>query len=239
MKHYNAKIALLMLFGGMLIAAGAGNAAELDPSKLPPASTKKPDFERDIKPIIDESCIRCHGPKKQKAKYRMDSREAALKGNKGPVIVPGKSEKSRMVYMLANQIEKMLMPPEGEGDALTPEQIGIVRAWIDQGAQWPEDKNNAVAQVDYAREIDPILRTACVECHGTKEPKGGFGVETKEAVLQGGKGYGKVVIAGESKKSPLISIVSGKDEDIAQPEKHKLAAAQVELLKKWIEQGAK
>ncbi|MDB6124713.1 MAG: Planctomycete cytochrome [Pedosphaera sp.] len=239
MNRCNAKYAFVMILGGMLVAAGVANAAELDPSKLPPASTKKADFERDIKPIIDESCIRCHGPKKQKAKYRMDSREAALKGNKGPVIVPGKSEKSRMVYMLANQIEKMLMPPEGEGDPLTPEQIGMVRAWIDQGAQWPEDKNNVVAQVDFAKEVDPILRTACVECHGAKEPKGGFGVETKEAVLKGGKGYGKVVIAGESKKSPLIAIVSGKDEDIAQPEKHKLPAEQVELLKKWIEQGAK
>src|SRR4051794_5624349 len=124
MNRCHARFVFVMILGGLSVTAGIGTAAELDPAKLPPAATRKTDFERDIKPIIDESCIRCHGPKKQKAKYRMDSREAALKGNKGPVIVPGKSEKSRMVYMLTGQIEKMLMPPEGEGDALTPEQIG-------------------------------------------------------------------------------------------------------------------
>jgi mono/diheme cytochrome c family protein len=237
MKRFNARFALRILLGGMLMAGTA--RAELDPAKLPPPATGKPDFERDIKPIIDASCIGCHGPKKQKAKYRMDSREAALKGNKGPVIVPGKSDKSRLVYMISGQVEKMLMPPEDEGDRLTPQQIGTFRAWIDQGAQWPEDKASAALQVDYAKEIEPIFKASCAGCHGATEPKGGFSVDSKEAVMKGGKGYGKVVIAGEGKKSPLISIVSGKDEDIAQPEKHKLPATQVEVLKKWIDQGAK
>lgn len=239
MKRCTAKTAFLTLLGGIFTITQFANAAELDPSKLPPPSTKKPDFKRDIEPIIQKDCIRCHGPEKQKGKYRMDTREAALKGNRGPVIVPGKSDKSRLVYMLAGQVEDMLMPPEDEGGPLTPQQIAIIRAWIDQGAEWPQDEGTAVAQVDYAKEVEPILKASCAECHSGDQARGGFSVDSKEAVLKGGKGYGKVVIAGDSKKSPLIAIVSGKDEDIAQPEKHKLAADKVEVLKKWIDQGAK
>lgn len=239
MKRLNAKYAVLTFLGGWALAAQVATAAELDPSKLPPPSTKKPDFKRDIEPIFQKDCIRCHGPEKQKGKYRMDTREAALKGNRGPVIVPGKSDKSRMVYMLAGQVEDMLMPPEDEGGPLTPQQIGIIRAWIDQGAEWPADQGTAAAQIDYAKEVEPIFKASCAECHSGAQPKGGFAVDSKEAVLKGGKGYGKVVIPGDSKKSPLIAIVSGKDEDIAQMEKHKLPAAQVAVLKKWIDQGAK
>ncbi|EEF60919.1 c-type cytochrome domain-containing protein [Pedosphaera parvula] len=239
MKRFNAKYAVLTFLGGCMLATQMAGAAELDPGKLPPPSTRKPDFKKDIEPIIEKNCLRCHGPEKQKGKYRMDSREAALKGSKGPVIVPGKSDKSRLVYMLGGQVEDMLMPPEDAGGPLTPQQIGIIRAWIDQGAEWPQEAGTAVAQVDYSKEVEPIFKASCAECHSGAEAKGGFSVDSKEAVLKGGKSYGKVVVPGDSKKSTLISIVSGKDEDIAQPEKHKLSKAQVDVLKKWIDQGAK
>src|SRR5690349_17728409 len=55
-------------------------ALTVDESKIPPAATIKVDFARDIKPIFDAECIRCHGPVKPKASFRLDNREAALKG---------------------------------------------------------------------------------------------------------------------------------------------------------------
>ena len=225
------------------LAAICSAKEKIDAGKLPPPSTKKPDFENDIWPIFKERCVHCHGAEKQKGKYRMDSREAAIKGQEDPNIVPGKSAESRFIHLLVPAIagEDRMPPPDDNGKVppLTDAQIGIIRAWIDQGAPWPEQKKEPVVLVDFAKEIQPIFKTSCGECHGATQQKGGFRVDSKEDLLKGGEGYGKVILPGNSAKSPLVAIIAGMDDDIAEKEKHKLAANQVELLKKWIEQGAK
>jgi hypothetical protein len=112
-------------------------AADVDITKLPPVAAKKDvTYAKDIKPLFEKSCFKCHGEEKQKAKLRLDSLEAVKKGSEnGEVIVLGKSEKSSLVHSVSGLIEDMMMPPEGKGDPLTKEQIGLVRAWIDQGAK--------------------------------------------------------------------------------------------------------
>jgi len=120
------------------LAATAADKKDVDVSKIPPASDKKGlSFEKDIKPIFEKSCFKCHGPEKQKAKLRLDSLDAALKGSEnGKVIEPGKSAKSVLVHNIARiGDEDDWMPPEGKGDPLTKEQVGLIRAWIDQGAK--------------------------------------------------------------------------------------------------------
>ncbi len=112
-------------------------AAEVDPAKLPPTAATKIDFNRDIHPILETSCLRCHGPEKSKSKFRLDNRVAAIKGGeKGVDILPGNSAKSPLIHYVAGLVEDMQMPPEGKGDPLTPAQVGLLRAWIDQGAAW-------------------------------------------------------------------------------------------------------
>jgi opacity protein-like surface antigen len=114
-------------------------AAEIDETRLPPPAKVEVDFVRDIKPILETSCLRCHGPEKPKGRYRLDNRESALKGGlNGIDIIPGDSAKSPLIHNVARLVEDMEMPPPGKGDPLTPEQIGLLRAWIDQGAHWPE-----------------------------------------------------------------------------------------------------
>ncbi|MGE3310578.1 MAG: c-type cytochrome domain-containing protein [Limisphaerales bacterium] len=112
-------------------------AGSVDPSKLPPASQQAGvTFAKDIKPIFDKSCIKCHGEEKQKAKLRLDSLEWALKGADGEdVVSKGKSADSTLVHSVARVDEDEAMPPEGKGDPLTKEQVGLIRAWIDQGAK--------------------------------------------------------------------------------------------------------
>ena len=116
-------------------------AAKIDTSKLPPASTKSGvTYAADIKPIFDKSCIKCHGADKQKGKLRLDSLEASLKGGQdGKVIEPGKSADSILVHNVAHLgDEDDYMPPPDNKDKIPPltkEQIGLVRAWIDQGAK--------------------------------------------------------------------------------------------------------
>ena len=114
---------------------------KVDVSKLPPPSDKKGvTYAKDIKPIFEKSCFKCHGPEKQKSKLRLDSLEAAVKGGEnGPDIIPGKSAESTLVHNVA-QIgdEDDYMPPPDNKDKIPPlnkEQIGLIRAWIDQGAK--------------------------------------------------------------------------------------------------------
>jgi|SRR3954462_3750606 len=126
------------ILGLVLTAATLGlRAADVDVSKLPPASDKKDlTYARDIKPIFEKTCFKCHGEDKQKGKLRLDSLAAVKKGGEdGEVIVAGQSAKSPLVIAVARLDDDTAMPPEGKGDPLKKEQIGLIRAWIDQGAK--------------------------------------------------------------------------------------------------------
>ncbi|HVV70598.1 MAG TPA: c-type cytochrome domain-containing protein, partial [Verrucomicrobiae bacterium] len=122
----------------ILLAASLADAA-IDASKLPPPVSGPVDFTRDIKPIFEASCLRCHGPEKPRSGFRLDNRSAALKGgDNGVDIVPGKSAESALVQYIARLVPDLEMPPEGKGVALTSREISLVRAWIDQGAVWEQ-----------------------------------------------------------------------------------------------------
>ncbi|HEY3166395.1 MAG TPA: c-type cytochrome domain-containing protein, partial [Candidatus Binatia bacterium] len=98
----------------------------------------KVDFAKQILPILRQNCVKCHGPEKQKAKLRLDSKEAAMKGGKdGVVIVAGDADKSELYrrFTLPKGHDD-IMP--NEGDPLSKEQTDLVRGWITQGAEWPE-----------------------------------------------------------------------------------------------------
>lgn len=121
--------------------ATAAMAADVDTSKLPPASTQKDvTFAKDIKPIIDTSCVKCHQGEKPKGKLHLDTLEGVLKGGvDGKVLVPGDSAKSQLVLSVAHlgDEDDFMPPPKNKQGIkqLTPEQIGLIRAWIDQGAK--------------------------------------------------------------------------------------------------------
>lgn len=116
-------------------------AKEIDASKLPPASDRKDvTYEKDIKPIFDRSCVKCHGAEKPKAKLRLNSLDAALKGSEnGKVIRVGESAKSVLVHNIAHlgDEDEWMPPPKNKANIkqLTNEEIGLIRAWIDQGAK--------------------------------------------------------------------------------------------------------
>ena len=131
----------LILSFPVLALSFAALAADPDISKLPPPSDKKGvTYDKDIKPLVEKSCLQCHTGEKPKAKYRMDNRETFIKGGSSgdPAVVAGKSEKSFVVIYSADLVEDMEMPPKDKREkypAWTKEQIGLVRAWIDQGAK--------------------------------------------------------------------------------------------------------
>ena len=233
-------------FASLVLAAGLHAATPIALEKLPPPAQRKVDFVAEVYPVFKEACFRCHGPERQKGKYRMDSRKDAFKETSewGPAIQPGDSRRSAIVRMMAGLVEEMLMPPPGgkagESDPLSPEQIGIIRAWIDQGASWPDGPiQTPIKVVTFKEQILPQLKALCSECHSGEKVAGGFSIDSAESLIKGGSTYGKAVIAGNPDRSPLITIVSGKDEDIPQPQKHRLPDKGVQSLREWIKAGAK
>ncbi len=227
------------------LSALAAEKARVDISKMPLPVARPVDFTREIYPILKDACFNCHGAEKQKGKYRCDTKAGAFKETEyGPTLVAGHSEQSVLVQMVCGLIDEMLMPPPsdqpGQSEKLTREQIGILRAWIDQGALWPDGPiREEIRTVSFATDVAPLLQAACGECHAGTVAKGAFVVATRDAVLKGGAGYGVVVKPGDASKSSLLLIVAGKDEDLPLPERHKLPAKSQALLRTWIEQGAK
>ena len=103
-------------------------------AQLPPPAVATVDYDKDVKPILAQNCYSCHGLMAQQAGLRLDQRQPALRGGDyGPVIVPGKSAESKLIKRLVDGDGGLQMPPSG---ALSPEEIGILRAWIDQGPEF-------------------------------------------------------------------------------------------------------
>jgi Protein of unknown function (DUF1549)/Protein of unknown function (DUF1553)/Planctomycete cytochrome C len=110
--------------------------------ELPPPSDRRVDFARDVRPLLVKNCFACHGPDKQKGGLRLDRKADAMKGgDDGAVIVAGKSADSLLIHLVAGLDKDRVMPTKGE--RITAEQIGLLRAWIDQGAEWPESAGDA------------------------------------------------------------------------------------------------
>src|SRR5262245_32889905 len=104
-------------------------------AQLPPPATHSISFSKEIKPIFEASCIKCHGRGKDKGGLRLDTRETLLKGgDTGPAVVPGESAESLLIALVQGVDPDSIMPQKGS--RLTPEQIGVLRAWIDQGLRW-------------------------------------------------------------------------------------------------------
>lgn len=142
MQRINAAFIALSL-GCLLAGTFQSRAADQAPdiSKLPPPATKKGlTFDADIKKIIEPSCLKCHSGNRPKGRYVVADREAFIKGGDSgkPAVIPGKSAESPAVHFAADLVLDMEMPPldmREDFPALTKEQIGLLRAWIDQGAK--------------------------------------------------------------------------------------------------------
>jgi hypothetical protein len=123
-------------------AFGFAITAAAEDAPLPPPSTKAGvTYAADIKPIFDGSCVKCHSGDKPKARLHMDTLDGVLKGSKeGKILNPGDSAGSFIVKAVAHAVpdQDSWMPPlknKAGIKPLTPDEIGLIRAWIDQGAK--------------------------------------------------------------------------------------------------------
>ncbi len=108
-----------------LLAAVAGPAPAADPPK--------PDFNRDVRPILADRCFKCHGPATQKGKVRLDSLQHATKKD---AVVPGKPAESLLIQRVTAEADEDRMPPPETGPRLTAGQVDVLRRWIAGGAEY-------------------------------------------------------------------------------------------------------
>ena len=124
--------ALISSLIGTILATSVGLA-----QTLPPPVARPVDFARDVQPLLRSACARCHARGNDKGGFRFDTRELLLEGgDTGAAVIPGRSADSLLVSLVAGLDPEMVMPQKGS--RLTDDQIGILRAWIDQGAPWPD-----------------------------------------------------------------------------------------------------
>src|SRR5580704_8223302 len=138
MRHYRAFIPWALALGHTLHAQV--------PAKV--------DFARDVQPIFKTYCIGCHGPSQQMNGLRLDRRRDAMRGGTIPVIGPENAAASRLYLRLIGSQYGLQMPPTG---ALSKEQIGIIKAWIDQGAEWPDQDSGETRPIPPDPKAAPML----------------------------------------------------------------------------------
>jgi hypothetical protein len=146
-----------LVFGALLTLGGYDSVVRAEE----PASAATVDFARDIQPLLRKHCFSCHGEKAQEGGLRLDQKKHALTGgDSGPEIVPRKSADSRLVRVIAGSDEEFgRMPPVGKGEPLSAGEIARVRAWIDQGAHWPDDAELLAAEARHW-SLQPVTRPA-------------------------------------------------------------------------------
>jgi len=227
------------------------------PSELPKPAAGAIDFKRQVAPIFEQSCLKCHSGERPKGKFALTTRQNALKGGQDQVdIIPGNSANSPLIRFVARVVPDSEMPPVNKGEPLTAGQVGLLRAWIDQGAQWPEElvlgeskvvqhqlsisslPPSANRTIDFVKDIQPIFAENCYGCHGPKRQESQVRWDNKEIALQGGE-RGPDIIPGKSSESRVVHLVGGLEPELIMPPKSTpLTPAQIGLLRAWIDQGA-
>src|SRR3954447_1826817 len=152
MKRLWMPISVLIACGALLAAvlavrpARAEEGKSKDPPPVLPAVDRPVDFAKDIQPIFQQSCYKCHGAERHKGELRLDAKPLALKGGTtGPLLEAGHGDRSLLVQRLLGLGDDDRMPLKA--DPLPPAQIALVKAWIDQGAKWPDSASGGDAKV--------------------------------------------------------------------------------------------
>lgn len=118
---------------------------------LPKPVDRKVDFVQDVQPVLRQHCFECHAQGNEEGGLNLGIKRLAMAGGKsGPSIHPGNSAASRLIHLVAAIRKADIMPPDGE--PLTAEQVGILRAWIDQGAEWPSSADVLDPRAEQAKQ---------------------------------------------------------------------------------------
>lgn len=122
-------------------------------------TTTTVDYTTQVKPLLQANCFACHGTLKQESALRLDAGKLILKGGEiGPAVIAGKPHES-MLYQVLTEDADFKMPPEGQGRKLKPDEVQLIKTWIEEGAKFPADDQPETAPSDHWA-FQPIKRPA-------------------------------------------------------------------------------
>ncbi|MEI6324564.1 MAG: c-type cytochrome domain-containing protein [Gemmataceae bacterium] len=133
-------LSAFLLAGSLVIGQAEGKKKELPPIEVVKIDHKSPvDFNKEIWPILEAKCAFCHSGNVKEGQYDMATSQALVKGGKrGVALVAGKPEESN-IYMMSGRMKKPHMPLKSE-EPFTPNELALVRLWIEQGAKMPTEQ---------------------------------------------------------------------------------------------------
>ncbi len=131
---------------------------------LPPASSRQVDFVKDVQPLLRKHCFECHAAGNEEGGVNLGIRQRVFAGgDHGAVLIKGDSANSRLIHLVAALDSKEVMPPPPDGKLLSKEEVGVLRAWIDQGAKWPDGADVLDPRAEQAKNhwaFQPLRRVA-------------------------------------------------------------------------------
>jgi len=130
-----ARLSLVLLAAGSTAWAAKAPIAITEPANR----TTPVDFDREVRPFLSDNCLSCHCQTTTKGGLNLETPESMLKGgDTGPAITPKKGSESLILQAAAHLDDDLTMPPrdnKAKAKNLTPEQLGLLKMWIDQGAK--------------------------------------------------------------------------------------------------------
>jgi hypothetical protein len=168
------------------------------PLSLAQPSPKTVTFEANVLPFLQANCVPCHGATVKMKELDLSTFAGIMKGSEaGPVVTAGAPQQSRLYDM----VRKGIMPKGGK--PLYPDQIAILRAWIEAGAPSRSQTVESAAAPVTEDDVLPIMLLRCTPCHGLRRLEGGLDLHTRAAMLKGGKS-GPALVPGKPGESLLV-----------------------------------
>ena len=185
-------------------------------------------FESRVRPLLAARCYGCHA-ENATAGLRVDSREALLKGGRsGPAIALEDAGESIILHAIKGVRGRMAMPPTGQ--RVEEHEVQDLERWISMGAPWPMSPREL-----FASRVKPLLDAKCLGCHLT-EPQGGLRMDSRQALLEGGKS-GAAMVPGDPDSSLLVQVLNGTHE-LKMPPAGPLSTSETADIAEWIAAGA-
>jgi mono/diheme cytochrome c family protein len=228
---------VLMLVACMVPSAASGP----EPKTAPKAPARSVTYQRDIRPLFQAKCTRCHGTKPRKADLDLSTPTGLRAGSEsGPVVVPGKPEES----LLFEKVQTGSMPP-AKKDRLSEAEVALIRRWIEDGAKVDAGgaKTTELTRVAGSTQHDviPILLRRCTACHGLRRREGGLDLRTRASMLRGGKS-GPAIVPGKPEESLVIKRTRAGQmppaDRLVEASVKPIEPAEIAVLARWIELGA-
>ena len=234
-RFVHARVVLLALWAGAGVMRADESSINVKKDSIPTV-----DFQKEIQPLLQMKCCRCHGPTNQKADLDLSTFKGILKGGEsGTSVVPLKPDKS----LLYKKIHSGEMPPAAK-DRLSEAEINTIQRWIATGAKAGAGEGASATTtlaMPNQHDIIPITLRRCTVCHGLYRQEAGLDLRSKAAMLRGGKS-GPAMVPGQPDKSRIIQKIRAGE----MPPRHRLLEVsckpiemdEIETLSKWIAAGA-